>query len=354
MRLAPIAAVCVAAACQSRQPAPPAAPQAISPDTWAVVDGRAITRDDVEKAYRRTQAVGQTVSPEEALTVRLNILEDLVVQDLLLAKGRELKVEVPATDLDKAYADARQNISDEAFQQELTQRSLTAADMREGLRRELLAQRVLDHEVASKVTVTDQEVSDFFTANRAQFNLPEDAYRVAQIVITPVREPQLGNRTGDDATTPEAAAAKVRMLMERLKGGARFGDLARDYSEDPVTAPRGGDLGLLPLSRLKQAPQALRDAVVKASPGSVNVVSAGGAHTLVLLIGQEKAGQRDLSTAGVRENITANLRSRKEDLLRAAYLTSLRTDAKVVNYLARRVVESQGKVPLPAGPALTK
>lgn len=42
------------------------------------------------------------------------------------------------------------------------------------------------------------------------------------------------------------------MLMERLKQGAQFGDLAADFSEDPQSAPRGGDLGFMPVSALKQ------------------------------------------------------------------------------------------------------
>jgi hypothetical protein len=52
----------------------------------------------------------------------------------------------------------------------------------------------------------------------------------------------------------------------------------------------------------------------------------------------------------VRGSVTETLRARKEQLLRAAYLTAVRSDAKVVNYLARRLVESQGKVPA-LGPA---
>ena len=133
--------------------------------------------------------------------------------------------------------------------------------------------------------------------------------------------------------------------MERLKAGATFGSLAVDYSEDPESAPRGGDLGLLPLSRLENAPAALRDAVLKAAPGSVNVVTVGGVHTIVLMLAHEKAGQRDPTMPGVRESIVTNLRGRKEQLLRAAYLTALTSDANVENYLARRLVESQGKLP---------
>ena len=160
-----------------------------------------------------------------------------------------------------------------------------------------------------------------------------------------MRDPQIANGTGDDAATPQAAAAKIQMLMERLKAGASFRDLAIGYSEDAESAPRGGDLGFVPVSRLKQAPPQLRDAVLNKTPGTVNVVSAGGAHTLVLVVGA-RAGRAARPVHAGREGADLrDARSRKEQLLRAAYLTAVRNDAKVVNYLARRLVESSGKMP---------
>jgi peptidyl-prolyl cis-trans isomerase SurA len=206
-------------------------------------------------------------------------------------------------------------------------------------------QKVLEHEIGSKIVVSDREVSDYFDANRAQFNVAEESYHIAQIVITPVRDAQISNSTGDDATTPQAAVAKVKMLMERLKAGGSFRDLASGYSEDPESAPRGGDMGFLPVSRLQQAPPALRDAVLNKQPGSVNVATAGGAYTLVLVVAHEQAGQRDLSTPGMKERITETLRGRREQMLRLAYLTAARADAKVENYLAKRLVEAKGTVP---------
>jgi peptidyl-prolyl cis-trans isomerase SurA len=327
-------------------PSPQTPTSKASANAWAVVDGREITRDDVDKAFKRLQDPSQPLSDEEALAAKLSVLNDLILQDLLMAKARDLKVEVPQAELDKAFAEAKSNIPDQAFEQELAKRGLTAGDMREGLRRELLTQKVIEQEVGSKVDVTAQEVSDFFIGNRAQFNLAEESYHVAQIIVTPTRDAQVVNRTGDDATTPAAAAAKVKMLMERIKAGANFGDLAMDYSEDPESAPRGGDMGLVPVSRLKQAPQQLRDAVLKKAPGSVNwVIGNAGAHSIVLVVAHEPAGQRDLSTPGVRDRITEALRGRKEQLLRAAYLTDLRTTARVENHLARQLVESRGKMP---------
>lgn len=324
--------------CRSRPAAPP------SPDTWAVVDGRPITRDEVDRAFRRAQDPAQTLSAEEALTLKLNLLNEIIVQDILVAKARELKIEIPAGELDTAYAEAKKNMTEEAFQQELKKRNLTPEHMRDGLRRELLTNKLIEREVTSKVAVTDQEVTDFFNANRAQFTVKEEAYRLAQIIVTPQREPQRANRTGNDATTPQEAAFKVRMITERLKSGASFGDVAMDYSEDPETAPRGGDLGPVPVSALKQAPEPLRNAVIGKSPGTVNVVTSGGVHTIVAVIAHEMPGERGLTTPGVKDTITETLETRKEQLLRAAYLTAVRSEARVENHLARRLVETRGKM----------
>jgi len=349
-RLVPLfilALASLAGACQSKPAAPP-----VSADAWAVVDGREIKSVDVENAYRRNQQANPNASDEETAIAKLALLDDLITQDLLLAKAKALKIEVPDTELDAAYLEARKNIPDETFKQELAKRNLTPGDMREGLRRDMLMQKVFEREVTSKVTVSDQEVTAFFEANRAQFNRTEDAYRIAQIVITPVRDARVANRTGNDATTPQEAAEKVRMVMDRLKAGASFTDVAADFSEDPDSAPRGGDLGFVPVSALQQAPPPLRDAVLKGTIGTARLLSGNGAHTVVLVVGKDQAGQKDLSTPGVKETITQGLRGLREELLRTAFLSAIRNDAVVKNLMANRLIASQGKLPslAPAAP----
>jgi peptidyl-prolyl cis-trans isomerase SurA len=315
-----------------------------SPDTWATVDGRAITRAQVENVFRQNQDPNAKVSPEEAMTLKLSILNELILQDILIAKAQALKVEVPQSELDAAFNERKQNLTDEQFQEELKKRSLTSDDMREGLRRELLSKKLIDQEVVAKVAVSDQEVTDFYNANKAQFTIPEESYRLAQIVVTPDRSPQPTNRTGNDATTPQEATFKVRMITERIKSGARFADVAMDYSEDPDTAQRGGDLGLVPVSALNRAPEELRKAVIGKQPGTISVATSNGVYTIVAIVAHEQAGERTLSTPGVKDAITQTLKNRKEQLLRTAYLSAARGEADVVNYAARRVVDSQGKV----------
>jgi len=329
------------------------APAPSSPDVWAVVDGREIRRDDVEKAYRRAVQPDSTpTSDDELIAVKLGIVDELITQEVLLGRAAALTLEVTDAEVDTAFAERKGNLDENAFQEQLRSRQLSDTDLKQALRRELLADKVLEREVTSKVTVTDQAIADFYNANRERFNVAETQYRIAQIVVTPVREPQAANRMNDDAASPGAAQQKAAMLMERLKTGADFAQLAMDYSEDPQTAPQGGDLGFVPASALNQVPPALRNAVLQAEPGQVNLVSAGGGHTLVLLVTKETAGQRTLETPGVRDNIRQALQERKVQLLRAAFITSARHDAAIVNHLAQMIVAAQGPPPglVPAAP----
>jgi peptidyl-prolyl cis-trans isomerase SurA len=330
--------------CQSAAPEPEAPPPP-SADAWAVVNGREIRAADVERAYRRTMAPEVTPSDDEVFVAKLGLLDELILQELMVARARDVQLAVTDAELDEAYRERWGEIPAEELNKELERRSLTTTDLRTALRRDLLTQKLLVREVESRVSVTDEDVTLFFEANRESFNRAEETYRLAQIVVTPAREPQQVNRTGDDAATPQQAQQKVQRLIERLQAGADFGELAADFSEHLETAQRGGDLGYIPVSALRQAPPALRDAVIGAEPGTVSVVQDNGAYAIVLVVAREPAGQRDLSMPEVREQITEALRDRREQLLRAAFLTTLRSEATVVNVMARKVVEAQGKVP---------
>lgn len=332
---------CLAAACSGTEGQPPPAgpPPA---DVWAVVDGREIKREDVERAYRRVAPPSPAPSEDEALAAKLRILDELIDQDILVERARTLNVQVTDAEADKAFNDRKSNMPDEAFQKELAQRSLTLDDMKRDLRREMTVQKLLEQEVASKILIGEDAVRRFYDENRAQFNVTETRHRIAQIVITPQRDPRLRNGASDDAATPAEAKRKLQMLVERLKQGEDFADLARNFSEDPQSGPQGGDLGFIPNSALDQVAPALRQAVLKAKPGDVTTVSGGGGHIIVLVVARDEPGQRDLDTPGVREAITDLLRDRKEQLLGAAYLAAARNETTVVNHLARQLVETQG------------
>jgi peptidyl-prolyl cis-trans isomerase SurA len=228
----------------------------------------------------------------------------------------------------------------------LKERGVSVDDLKRDLRRQLSIQKLLNREVVAKITITDQDVADFYNANKAQFNVAEPQYRIAQIVVTPRKEPQVRNRKNDDATNEAEAQRKVKMLMDRLNSGADFGQLAMDYSEDLNTTTTGGDLGYVPESALNQSDPALKKMVMGMKPGQVSpALQLKEGYRILKLVARESPGQRGISDPQVQQTIRDTLRNRKEQLLRAAYLAIARDEARVANYLAEQVIEAAGKLP---------
>jgi peptidyl-prolyl cis-trans isomerase SurA len=119
-----------------------------------------------------------------------------------------------------------------------------------------------------------------------------------------------------------------------------------DYSEDS-SASTGGDIGFVGESSLNQSDPALKKAVLSMKPGQVStpIQTKDGSYNILKLIAKEPAGDRQLSDPQVQQAIRDALRSRKEQLLRSAYLIEARDDAHVTNYLAQQILESAGKLP---------
>jgi peptidyl-prolyl cis-trans isomerase SurA len=194
------------------------------------------------------------------------------------------------------------------------------------------------------VTVTDEEVTAYYEKNRAQFNVPERQYHLAQIVVSAVPT-QVNNQQNDDARSPGEAQRKLAMLAERLKAGDSFAALAANFSEDPASAQNGGDLGLVGQSQVDSAAPALKNAVMSMKPGDLNTVTNGPTTTLLALVRRLEPGQRELSDPEVKDGIKTSLQERRVQLLQGAYLARLRDEATIVNYLARQVVDAAAKVP---------
>jgi peptidyl-prolyl cis-trans isomerase SurA len=318
-----------------------------SPDVWALVNGKEIKRADVEKYYRtRVNPEGQEPSQEEALSLKLNVLDELINNEILLERAKKLNLEASDGEVEDKFTELKSPYTEDEFQRQLKERNVSVSDLKNDLRRQLSITKLLNREVVAKISITDQDVTDFYNANKAQFNVAEPQYRIAQIVVTPRKEPQIRNRKNDDATNEAEAQRKVKMLMDRLNSGADFAQLAMDYSEDMNSAATGGDLGYVPESALNQSDPMLKKMVMGMKPGQVSPpLSLKDGYRILKLVTRESPGQRNISDPQVQQTIRDTLRNRKEQLLRSAYLAIARDEARVRNYLAEQVVEAAGKLP---------
>jgi peptidyl-prolyl cis-trans isomerase SurA len=332
-----------------------------APDVWAVVNGVEIKRDEVEKYYKsRINPEAQETSPEEILSGKLSVVEQLIDNEILLERAKKLNLEASDGEVEDKFTELKSPYTEEEFQRKLKDGGMTVDDLKHDLRRQLSIQKLLNREVAAKVTITDQDVNDFYNANRNQFNVAEAQFRISKIEITPHRDQLVRNRKNDDATNDAEALRKAKMLEDKLNSGADFAQLAMDYSEDPNTAANGGDLGYIPESSLNaaQTDPLLKKEVMSLKPGQVSAPIFMRDKILILkLVAREAAGQRGVNDPQVQQMVRDTLRNRKEQLLRNAYLAVARDEAHVTNYLALQVIETAGKLPdaskspIPAAPS---
>jgi peptidyl-prolyl cis-trans isomerase SurA len=244
------------------------------------------------------------------------------------------------------FTESKSPYTEEEFQKKLKDTSLTVDDLKTDIRRQLSVQKLLNREVIAKIAITDQDILDFYNKNRAQFNVAEPQFHIAQIVVTPHPDPTVHNRKNDKATNDADAKRKAGMLEQKINSGSDFAQLAMDYSEDS-TASTGGDIGFVPESALNQSDPVLKKTVLSMRTGEVTqpiAVNKGG-YRILKLIAKEPAGQREITDPQVQTSIRDMLRNRKEQLLRSAYLVEARDESHVTNYLARQIIESAGKLP---------
>lgn len=320
-------------------------------DVMAKVNGHKILRSDVDQYYNlQVAGAPQQPTPEQADSLRLSILRELIDNEILMQRAEKLGLLATDEEVNQKLNEVRANFTQEQFEARLKEQGRSLDSVKNDLRRSLTIDKVLNKEITSKIDVKDADISDYYNAHKAEFNLIEPQYHLAQIYVTSQPGP-VRNRKESKAQNDADAKRKVQMISNRLDSGDDFASVAMDYSEDPETSLNGGDLGLIPESGLKQTDPSTRDAVMKLKPGQYSTVitvinpntKQAGAYRIVKLIAKEPAGQRELNDPRVQQAIRDELRNRREQLLKAAYYDVIRDQAKVENYLAEEILKKSQK-----------
>jgi peptidyl-prolyl cis-trans isomerase SurA len=219
------------------------APPAITPngsvveDVIARINDQIITRSEYERSEQHLlQEAQQTNMSEADLQDRLHVLlRDMIDQQLLLSKGKELGITGDAETIRQLDEIRKQNHLDsmEALEKAAAQQGVSYEDFKQRIRDQVITQQVVRDEVGRRLNLTHSQEETYYADHAKDFEVPEQIHLSEILVSTP-----------ETATDGQIAAAQAKAddLDAKLKAGANFADLAKVSSGGP-TASAGGDLG---------------------------------------------------------------------------------------------------------------
>lgn len=320
----------------------------------ATVNGKPIMMSEVDKSYEEQLANNpqqQQPSADQEASVKLNILRDLIESQIIEQRAAKLNLTATNDEVDAKFNDLKAPYTEEQFQAKLKASNHTVDEVKHDLRRSITIDKLINKEINSKVTVTDSEVADYYNAHKAEYNLIDNEYHLAQIIVTTTPAPSAGNLQNSKAATEADAKKKIQTIKNRLDAGEDFGTLAMNFSENPQTASNGGDMGMISETQLKSNPLVF-NAISKLKPGQstdiipfpdANDPKKVGGYAIFELIERAAAGQRELNDPRVQQAIRQQLHDSRSQLLKAAYFEILRDQAKIENFYAEQVFKDTVK-----------
>ncbi len=250
----------------------------------------AVVNDDVITLYELNQKIeqltGQKITDlenqndEAFFQARRNILDLLVDEKLIQAKAKETGYEATLSETDTTIERIK-------TANHWTQEDLVAAVQGQGynfdefrmkIKNDMDKNRFIDLEIKSKIVISDEAVKKYYEEH-ADENKTYDKVRLAIIAFS--------------NDTP-SAQEKVNMILERLKNGDDFGDLAKQYSQGP-NAKGGGDLGLIKTSQLDPN---LKKMVENMTAGEITqpIITHSGVQ-IIKLVEKKEEGVKSLEEA---------------------------------------------------------
>jgi peptidyl-prolyl cis-trans isomerase SurA len=320
-------------------------------DVMATVNGHAIMRTELDKAYQAQlgEAPQQRQLPQEqADSLRLNVLHGMIDNEIVMERAAKLNLTATNEEVDAKFNEMKAPFTEEQFQERLKASNQTVDELKHLIRQTLTINKLINKEINSKITVTDADVTNYYNQHKAEYNLIETQYHLAQILVTDQPSTQPGNLQNSKAVNDTEAKRKIQALKNRLDSGEDFGTLAMNFSEDPETAPNGGDKGFVGESQMQHADPAIFSAITKLKPGEVTDIlpiidpqaKKPVGYVTYKLLSRDPPGQRDLNDPRVQQAIREQLQQGRSQLLKAAYLEMVHNQAKVENFFADEIFKN--------------
>jgi peptidyl-prolyl cis-trans isomerase SurA len=251
-----------------------------------------------------------------------DVLRDLIDQQLLLQKGKDLGITAD-TEVIKKLDEMRKDMkldSMEELEKAAQSQGISFEDFKQNLRNQIITQQVIGKEVGSRLVINKEEEQAFYEAHKSDMEQPE-TIRLSEILVSTEAKP---NDSTDEAQRLNAAQAKADDLLAQIRKGAKFEDVAKKNSDGP-TAAQGGDLGEFKRGTLAKE---LEDKTFAMKAGDVSdVIRTKQGFVILKVVEHHNAGIPPLSE--VEPRIQDALYMKKLQPALREYLTKLREDAYI-------------------------
>jgi peptidyl-prolyl cis-trans isomerase C len=334
LRLIPLLAVLILAACSkgpeaaaaaqeppkpaAAQPEPPKPVPAQLPDVIARVNGENVTRQEFQEFVQNLETrAGGHVPAEQRDQVYRRVLDQIVGYKLLQQEAKARKVAVPDAEVEARISEIKKQFpSEDVFMQMLVERKMTVDQMRSDARADMAIGKMIETEIATKVAVKPEQVQDFYDKNPDQFK-EQERVRASHILIAVPQDA--------DAAAKAQARAKAEQVLKDVKAGKDFAALAKEHSQDPGSAVNGGDLGFFQQGQMVGP---FNDVAFSLKPGTTSelVETQFGYHIIKVA---EKQPSRAVPLEEVRSKLEEFLANQNREEQTEAFVKALRSKGKV-------------------------
>src|ERR1700719_1195207 len=302
----------------------------------ARVNNEIVTRTEYVRSRDQLKQEVQQQDPSNAdrafAEKQRDVLRDLIDQQLLLQKGKDMGI-TGDTELVKRLDEMRKQMNLETMEEMEKAAEAQGAsyeEFKQNLRNQIVTQRVIGQEVGSKLAMNKDDEKRFYEQHRAEMERPEEV-RLSEILIapklpatpplTPGAKPEPPTEAENEAAL-SAAHAKAQDLLDQIRKGAKFADLAKKTSDGP-SAKDGGDLSYFKRGTLAKE---LEDKVFALKSGEeTDVIRTKQGYVILQVAEHQAAGVPPLKE--VEPRIQDALYMQKLQPALRTYLSTLREQA---------------------------
>jgi peptidyl-prolyl cis-trans isomerase SurA len=292
----------------------------------ARINNQIVTRTEYVRSRDQLKQEAQQQDPSNVDKIVAerdkDVLRDLIDQQLLLEKGKDLGI-TGDTEVIKRLDEMRKEMnlgSMEELEKAAQSQGVSYEDFKQNLKNQIITQQVISKEVGSRMSISKEEMQQFYDEHKSQLEQPEQI-RLSELLVSTEKKDK--DSVPDEAQLA-AAQAKASDLLDKIRKGAAFDEIAKKNSDGP-TAAQGGDLGYFKRGTLAKE---LEEKTFAMKPGDVSDVIRTKQGFVILKVAEhQSAGIPPLSQ--IESKVQDALYMHKLQPALRAYLQKLREDAYI-------------------------